>query len=455
MKGNTVMEKLFGTDGIRGIANRFPMTAETALAVGRAAAYEFGRESQTKPAKIIIGKDTRISGDMIEHALVAGICSMGVDVYLAGVLPTPAIAFLTVSVNASAGIVISASHNPFYDNGIKIFKGDGFKPSIDIERCLEGLIQDRPPTCDTIRRMGRVYILEDACDRYSEFLKQTLCAVPDVKGLKLVLDCANGATYAVAPRVFQELGADVHVLFHQPDGANINADCGSQHPQTLARIVAERKADLGLAFDGDGDRLIAVDENGHIATGDQLLAVCADHYKKRAKLKNNMLVSTVMSNLGLKNALRKLGILHIAANVGDRYVMEEMVKAGAIVGGEDSGHMIFLDHHTTGDGILAGIKVLEAMRSAEKKLSELLQLMTVYPQELINVDVKRKPAIESVGDINAVIALVEDELGDKGRVLVRYSGTQPMCRVMVEGPSHDETQRYCRKIADVVAAVLG
>lgn len=444
------MGKLFGTDGVRGIANEYPMTSEMAVNIGRAVAHLFGG-NKNKP-KIIIGKDTRISGHMIEYALVSGICSMGADAYLAGILPTPGVAFLTSSTGADAGIVISASHNPFYDNGIKIFKSNGHKLSDEKEDELERiLLNDKVHLlCKSVRETGKVYEVDEAEKKYAAFLKSTLPEKTSLKGMKIILDCSNGATYRVAPEIFTALGADVESLFISPDGKNINKDCGSQHPETLVKEVVTTKADIGLAFDGDGDRLIAVDEKGHVVTGDRILAVCAKFLKQKQRLENNIVVSTVMSNMGLGAALKHMGIQHVTAKVGDRYVLEEMISSGAIIGGEDSGHMIFSKHLATGDGILTALRLIEAMKDESKPLSELTQIMTVFPQVLINVDVKSKPDIETIPEIMDAIRSVEKRLNGEGRVLVRYSGTQPLCRIMVEGPTVDETERYCRQIADVI-----
>ncbi|MDH3885976.1 MAG: phosphoglucosamine mutase [Desulfobacterales bacterium] len=449
------MGRLFGTDGIRGVANEYPLTAEAVFGIGRAVASFFG--SSAHPAKIIIGKDTRESGDMIEDALASGICSVGADASLAGILPTPAVAHLVSSNDAAAGIVISASHNPFGDNGIKIFDADGYKLSDAKEDEIECLLPahniDLAPGKFN-HRIGNVETMRDAPERYLAFLQNTL---PDAKlfnDMKIVLDCSNGATYAVAPKLFQDLGAQVEALHIRPDGKNINADCGSEHPETLIEAVLAQNADIGLAFDGDGDRLVAVDEKGQIISGDRTLVICARSLKRKGLLKNNLVVSTVMSNLGLRLALKDLGINHIMAQVGDRYVLQQMNANGAVIGGEDSGHMIFLDQHTTGDGMLTAIRLIQTMCEEKKPLSELSRVMTVFPQVLLNIDVQKKPLIEEVPQIMAVIRSVEECLGEKGRVLVRYSGTQPLCRVMVEGPEKDETRRYCQQIADVVKATL-
>ena len=449
------MGRLFGTDGIRGVANVHPMTSEMALKVGRAIAYISRKKGHTP--RIVIGKDTRLSGYMLENALVSGICSMGADALLVGPMTTPGVAFLTVSMRADAGIVISASHNPFQDNGIKIFSRDGFKLPDSKEDELEQLIQsdDLPSLHADPSDMGKAYRIDDARGRYIVFLKSSFPNEYTLEGMKIVLDCSNGATYKVAPEAFFELGADVIPLFNDPDGKNINKDCGSQHPETLAHEVVKNRADVGFAFDGDGDRLIAVDENGNVLTGDQAMAICASVMKKKGTLKKNLVVSTVMSNIGLGLALKEIGAKTLATKVGDRYVLEEMIEKGASIGGEDSGHIIFLDHHTTGDGIIAALQLVNAMKYEKKPLSELAQIMKVFPQRLINIDVTSKPDVYTIPEIAQVIKEVEKELGDKGRVLVRYSGTQQMCRVMVEGPSEKDTEVYCRKIADIITQKIG
>ena len=451
------MGELFGTDGIRGIANQYPLDCETALKAGRAIAAYFDGEKQA-PGRIIIGQDTRISGNMLVSALAAGICSMGKDVYLSGVLPTPGVAYLTATNGYNAGIVISASHNPFYDNGIKLFNGDGYKLSDGAEQSIEQLINDDGALyrkSQTIERVGSIHHLDKARSDYRRFLQNCLSAGPSLAGMKLIVDCSNGAASQIAPTLFKNLGTTVQTIFCEPDGININDNCGSQHPDALARMVVDENADLGLAFDGDADRLIAVDEKGRVLSGDQVMAICAKEMMRKGHLANPVVVTTVMSNMGFGAALKKLGIGHIKAQVGDRYVMQEMVKAGAVLGGEDSGHMIFLNHHTTGDGMLAALKLMQAMRSSGKRLSELATVMTVFPQCLINVDVKSKPEIDTIDAVMQAIRSVENDLGDNGRVLVRYSGTQPQCRVMVEGPTEQETRSFCQQIASEVAKELG
>ena len=449
------MGKLFGTDGIRGEANRYPMNAEIAFKVGQTVAYLFKKNSHR--AHVVIGKDTRISGYMLESSLEAGITSMGGDPYLVGVLPTPGIAFITQSMRADAGIVISASHNPYQDNGLKIFDADGFKLTDAQENDIEDMIlgdklNDLLPKA---KAMGKALRINDIHGRYIVFLKNSFPRDLSMEGMKIVLDTSNGATYKIAPDAFGELGAEVEVIHNTPNGININDGCGSQHTQDLKNTVIKSGAAIGLAFDGDGDRLIAVDEKGTEITGDQLLIICAYVLKKEGKLKNDLLVSTIMSNLGLRVACKKYGFKHHASNIGDRYVLADMLRLGAIIGGEDAGHMIFLEHHKTGDGIIAAMQLIAAMLKEGKPLSELARLMNVFPQKLINIDVKKKPEISGIPRVMEIIGQVECALGEEGRVLVRYSGTQNMCRIMVEGPSSDATEKYCRQIADVVKSEIG
>ena len=433
------MGRLFGTDGIRGEANRFPMNSAIAFSVGQAVTHLL-KKPHHKP-RVIIGKDTRISGYMLESSLEAGITSMGGISYLVGVLPTSGIAFITQSMRADAGIVISASHNPYQDNGIKIFSGNGFKLSDEQEDTLETLmLEDKlPDMVPPVAEMGRAYRLDDVHGRYIVFLKNTFPRELSMEGMKIVLDTANGATYKVAPYAFFELGADIDVIHDNPSGLNINDDCGSLYTMDLRKRVIETGAAIGLAFDGDGDRLIAVDEKGSELTGDQILIICAKMLKDEGKLKNDLLVSTVMSNLGLTIACKKYGFRHHTSQVGDRHVLEDMQRLGAVIGGEESGHMIFLDHHTTGDGIITAMQLIAAMIKTEKPLSELAKTVDVFPQKVINVPVKSKPEISSIPQAVEVIRQVEQELADSGRVLVRYSGTQNVCRVMVEGPGDEIT----------------
>jgi len=449
------MGKLFGTDGIRGEANRYPMDAAIAFSVGQAVANLFKKAGHR--TRVVIGKDTRISGYMLESSLEAGVSSMGGISYLVRVLPTPGIAFIAQSMRADAGIVISASHNPYQDNGIKIFSGNGFKLSDEQEETIENLILSGklPEMVPPAKEMGRAYRMEDAPGRYIVFLKNTFPRDLSMEGMKIVIDAANGATYRVASAAFTELGANVDVIHNNPDGLNINENCGSQHTQDLEKRVAETGATIGLAFDGDGDRLIAVDEKGRTITGDEIMVICASVLKDQGRLKNDLLVSTVMSNLGLTFACKKYGFKHHASKVGDRYVLEDMQRLGAVIGGEESGHMIFLDHHTTGDGIITALQLIAAMIRKGKPLSELAGMMEIFPQKLINVPVKSKPDISTVPQVLAAIKQAEAELGDRGRVLVRYSGTQNACRVMVEGPTDALTEKFCKQIAEAVKTALG
>ncbi len=552
------MKKLFGTDGIRGVANKYPMTPVMAMKTGRALAF-FMKQQKSGFSSIVIGKDTRVSGDMLEAALAAGISSMGVNVLCAGVIPTPAVAFLASMIKeAGAGIVISASHNPYYDNGIKIFNSKGYKLSGDEEKTIENLIlnhefnnhsnaysnahfnedftkiikseNDHPENCGngdgnskngdvegnnkkgditgSHFNIGRISSLSYANEKYAEFLKNLFMlelsssaglklsdqnrsmpenhitaelsspAGPQPSGsepvksglntelftgiskseksglyrkLKLVIDCSNGAASEIAPLVFTGDWFDSEFIFNSPDGRNINENCGSQHTDTLGELVLKHSADLGLAFDGDADRLIALDENAEKITGDRILAICASHAKNMGRLKNNIVVSTVMSNIGLSKTLESLGIDHVTTDVGDRKVLLKMQETGAVMGGEDSGHMIYSNSHTTGDGILTALKIIIVMLDTGKKLSGLASIMKVYPQILMNVEVDpSKPDFMKIKEIADEIHAVENELGKKGRVLVRYSGTQPLLRVMVEGPEKTLTEQYCKRICSAI-----
>ncbi|HMP90803.1 MAG TPA: phosphoglucosamine mutase [Kiritimatiellia bacterium] len=450
------MGRLFGTDGVRGVANINPMTAEMVLEIGRATAYTIKKHSHRRHC-ILIGKDTRVSGYMLENALTAGICSMGVDVLLVGPMPTPGIAFITRSMRADAGLVISASHNPYQDNGIKIFSSDGYKlpdaEENEIEDLvLSGKIKDIRPTAEEVGKARRI---DDAGGRYIVFCKNTFPESLSLEGMKIVLDCANGATYKIAPTVFSELGADVITLHDKPNGTNINLNCGSQHTHDLRYKVLETNADVGLAFDGDGDRVIAVDNKGNELTGDHLLAICGKNMKERGTLKNNLVVTTVMANFGLYRTFKKLGIDFTAAQVGDRYVLEAMKQKQALIGGEASGHMIFLDHHTTGDGIISALQLLSVMQQTKQTLFDLAGIMQMTPQRLINIDVKTKPPIEEIPEVMDAIKVAEGTLSDQGRVLIRYSGTQSMCRVMVEGPTEEITDQLAESLADTVKRCIG
>ena len=450
------MGRMFGTDGVRGIANIHPMTAETALAIGRATVYICKKRLMKRPV-IVIGKDTRQSCDMLESALAAGVCSMGGDALIAGVLPTPGVAYMTRSLWADAGMVVSASHNPFEDNGIKIFSSDGFKlpdaEENEIENLIEsGKLAESLPVGAEIGRMRR---LSDAPARYITFCKNTFHENLDLNGMNIVLDCANGATYKTAPSVFRELGANVEAIHSAPDGTNINARCGSQHTEDLVAKVVDSRANLGLAFDGDGDRLIAVDEKGNQLTGDHIMVICARLYKDMGLLGNNLVIATVMSNFGFFTAMRNLGIETGISSVGDRYVLEMMREKNAVLGGEDSGHVLFLNHHTSGDGIITAVQLLWAMRHYGQPLSELAKIMSLSPQRIVNVNVTHKPPLDEFPAINEAIRAAEAELGTGGRVLIRYSGTQSMCRVMVEGPTKEMTDRLAIFLAEIIRANIG
>lgn len=444
------MRKLFGTDGIRGVANIHPMTSEIAMQVGRAMAFKV--KGSNRKHRIVIGKDTRVSCYMLENALVAGICSMGVDVLLVGPLPTPGIAFITTSMRADAGIVISASHNPFQDNGIKIFSNDGFKLPDEVELDIEDLMfstrmETLRPTADEIGKAARI---DDAKGRYIVFLKNTFPKELTLDGYHIVLDCAHGATYKVAPYVFEELGAKVTALGVSPDGRNINDQCGALHPEIMAEKVKELGADIGIALDGDGDRLIVSDEKGQIVDGDHLMAICAQDLIKQKKLKKKTLVSTVMSNMGLQVAMDKMGGKMVRTGVGDRYVVECMRKNGYSFGGEQSGHLVFLDHITTGDGILAALQLLSVMEKQGKPISELAGIMESFPQVLKNVRTAERIDANKIKGFPERVAAFEDQLGSDGRILVRASGTEPVIRVMVEGQDEKEIDVMADELCDII-----
>ncbi len=441
------MGQLFGTDGIRGVANQHPMTCEIALKTGQAVGL-FCKEKGF--SNVIIGKDTRISGDMLEAALSAGVTSTGIDVQLAGVIPTPGIAFLCQDMeSAGAGIVISASHNPFQDNGIKIFRHGGIKLTDEQETSIEDFILGNKSVPRS--QAGKISIISDSLERYSKFLMSKFPFKKPQGKLKLVIDCSNGAASKIGHFIFSPDLFESTFIHDQPNGTNINDNCGSQHTNDLRTAVLKEKADLGIAFDGDADRLIVVDEKGCQITGDCILAICAKFALENNRLENNILVSTIMSNIGLTQTLDGLGIEHIKAGVGDRKVLEEMQRTNAVIGGEDSGHMIFLRDHSTGDGILSALRLIEVLMTKKKSMSELGSIMTVYPQILMNVDVDNsRPDYTASRAIADTIESVEQKLGDQGRVLVRYSGTQPMIRVMVEGPDQELIETYCSKICNSI-----
>ncbi len=449
-----MVKKLFGTDGVRGTANVDSLTVETVLKLGRAAAYVF--KNGNKRTRIVIGKDTRISGYMIENALAAGICSMGTDVLLVGPLPTPGIAFITSSMRADAGVVISASHNPFEDNGIKFFCAEGFKLPDNQEKKIEELVfSDKIDELrSTAGDVGKAFRIEDARGRYIVFVKNSFPNDLNLKGVKIVVDCAHGAAYKVAPAVLEELGAEVIALGVSPDGTNINEGAGSLHPEIMAEAVREHGAHMGLALDGDADRVIFVDEFGEIVNGDHMMAICATQMLKEKKLAHDTLVATVMSNMGLDIALKKASGKVVKTAVGDRYVVEEMRRKGYNFGGEQSGHMIFLDYNTTGDGLISALQLLAIAQRTQKPLSELARVMVPLPQVLINVRVKSRKKIEDIPEICRVVAHAEEKLADKGRILLRYSGTEPVLRVMLEGENKQEITNLADEIAGTVKKVL-
>ncbi|OGP94062.1 MAG: phosphoglucosamine mutase [Deltaproteobacteria bacterium RBG_16_54_18] len=448
-------KRLFGTDGVRGLANAEPMTGEMAMQIGRATAYVFRNKGGRH--RIVVGKDTRLSGYMLETALASGICSMGGDVLLVGPLPTPGIAFITRVMGADAGVVISASHNPFFDNGIKIFSGTGFKLPDEIEHRIEGLIfsgeltEVRP----TAAEVGRAFRIDDAADRYGAFLKKTFPEHLTLKGLKIAVDCAHGAAYRVAPHVLAELGAEVTCIGVQPDGENINRDCGSIHPEVISRYTVEQGADVGMTLDGDADRVLFVDHTGSVIDGDRLMAICALDMMAGGRLKKNTLVATVMSNMGLELVLKEAGIALMRAAVGDRYVVEEMLKGGYNLGGEQSGHLVFLDHNTTGDGMITALQIVAIMQKRSKPLAELAAIMRTFPQTLRSVKVKAKKDFSRIGSIQHLIDAFQTELGEHGRVLVRYSGTEPVLRIMVEGEDGQRIIAMADAMVEAVESTLG
>jgi phosphoglucosamine mutase len=446
--------RLFGTDGIRGTVNKHPITPETVLRIGMAAAHIL--KDRRGRNMILIGKDTRLSGYMIESALTSGICSMGMNVTLVGPLPTPGIAFLTRTLRLDAGIVISASHNPFEDNGIKFFSAEGFKLPGTLEKRIEELIQDdglhrnRPKGAE----IGKAYRLDDAGGRYIEYIKSTLPKGMTFEGMKIVVDCANGAAYKITPWLLRELGAEVISINDKPDGMNINVNCGSSHIEKLQKAIKQHEAHIGIAHDGDADRAIFCDEKGKMVDGDQVMGMWASEMKRKGMLKNNTVVSTVMSNFGFEKYLKKNEIQLIRTKVGDRYVVEEMIRGGYNLGGEQSGHIIFLDHNSTGDGPLTAVQVLHLMKKKGVPLSRLASEIKLYPQVLMNVDVERKHDIKTMPQIQDAIKTAEKRLSGKGRILVRPSGTEPKIRVMLEGKDLKLITRLGKDIAKIIKQSL-
>lgn len=451
--------RLFGTDGIRGTANQYPMTPDMVVKIGQAIGYLLRKEAEENSSsirKVVIGKDTRLSGYMIEQALASGLNSMGVFVQLVGPLPTPGIGYLTRTMRAAAGIVISASHNPFHDNGIKVFGSDGFKISEEMEREIERLVleEDLTPLLPPSKEIGRTRRIEDSQGRYIVYVKGTFPLEYTLDGMRIVLDTANGASYKVAPSIFQELGAEVIQLGDDPNGTNINDKVGALYPQKLAESVLHYRADVGISLDGDADRVIMVDEKGEIVNGDRILAICALHMKERGLLKGDTLVATQMSNFGLEKRMNEAGIKLVKTGVGDKYVVEEMRKNGYNLGGEQSGHIIFLDHTTTGDGCIAALSVLAVMKQTGKKMSDLNHVFEDVPQILINCRVKRRAELSELAGYNDMIRAIEKKLAGNGRVFVRFSGTEPVIRVLVEGTDKNQITHFAEEIASFLEKEL-
>ncbi len=449
------MARLFGTDGIRGQANSYPIVPEVALQLGKAIAHEFGAEAGARQ-RALIGKDTRLSGYMLETALTAGLVSMGMDVFLVGPIPTPSVAHLTRSMNADVGIMLTASHNPFDDNGIKIFDREGFKLSDDLEHRIEEHVLEGDLVTDHIRsdRLGKAQRIDDARGRYIEFAKSTIDN-QSLAGIKLVLDCANGAAYQIGPWIFKELGAEVIKAGVEPDGFNINEQCGAVYPARIGELVKQHGADLGIAFDGDADRVVFCDHRGREVDGDRVLAMCAPDLQSSGRLHGDTVVVTLMSNLGLDRALKEKGIQVVRTDVGDRYVIEEMRAGGYRLGGEQSGHIIFMDHATTGDGIIGALQVLKLMKNKDRSLAELASCLTEYPQRKANLPVKEKLPLEQLKGLQSAIRECEAALAGRGRVLVRYSGTEPKIRLLVEAENAVLADHWMGKLREAVGRELG
>jgi len=447
--------KLFGTDGIRGQANQFPITPEVALRTGKAIATVL-RSSGANRNRVVIGKDTRISGYMLETALTSGLVSMGMDVFLPGPLPTPAIAHLTKSMGCAAGIMLTASHNPYQDNGLKIFGADGYKLTDELEAVIERYIlgDEAEPTPMSPERIGKAYRIDDARGRYIEFAKHTANNI-SLHGLKVVVDCGHGAAWFIAPIIFKELGAEVIKTGCDPDGVNINDGCGALHPETAGALVREHQADLGVSFDGDADRVIFTDATGTPISGDRILALCAIALKQQGQLKGDTMAATVMSNLGLHEAMKREGIHVITTGVGDRQVIEALREKGFSFGGENSGHLIFADQATTGDGILSALQVLAMMKRTGSTLAELASCMHEFPQQLINLPVASKPPLEELSALQKLLSEADAAFGEEGRHLIRYSGTENKIRVLVEHKDADTTATWAQRLADAIQNDIG
>ena len=453
--------KIFGTDGVRGTANIEPVTAETALKLGRAAAHIFAQLSEQRRANgrptIVIGKDTRLSGYMLENALAAGVMSLGADVLLIGPLPTPGVAYITRSLRADAGIVLSASHNPYEDNGIKFFRHDGYKLDDEIEQRIENLVfsGEIESVRPTAGKVGRATRIDDALGRYVEFAKQSFPRGRTLEKLRVVVDCANGASYKSTPCILRELGAEVVVAHNVPNGRNINRECGSTYPDEIQRLMRETKADVGISHDGDADRVLLCDELGELVDGDEIMAIAALDFIKRGRLAQNTLVATVMSNFGLDETLRQHDGSVLRTKVGDRYVIEAMMKQDLNVGGEQSGHMIFRDYTTTGDGIVSALQILRIMLETGKPLSELKRCLSKYPQAQRNMKVREKRPLEQLPDVLKLVQEAERDLAGAGRVLLRYSGTEPKIRLLIEGRDGSQINAQADRIASVIQEAIG
>jgi phosphoglucosamine mutase len=445
------MKKLFGTDGIRGKANVYPITPDLALKVGKALALFFRNGCSDKKLKVVIAHDTRVSAVMLQNAIVSGLLSLGADVYIVGIMPTPELAFFTKNTDTDFGIMITASHNPPCDNGIKIFNSEGFKLSDEQEEIIENYIFENNFESAMVAgdKVGVVLQNNFYIDRYNKFASQTIKNYT-LAGKKIVIDCANGAASIIAPELFKKLGAELITTATEVDGYNINVNCGATYPENISNIVIENKADLGIAFDGDADRVIFCDSNGKIINGDRIIAICALDYKKRNILKGDAVVVTAMSNLGFHKAMNNAGIDVIVADIGDRYVIEEMVKNNCVIGGEQSGHIVFLDHGTTGDGIITALHILAVMQIEGKTLAELSNCMEEFPQELCNFTVKEKIPLEQCHKINEQIKKCESALGQNGRIMVRYSGTEPKIRVLIEAQLQSDVDYWMREMSNSI-----
>ncbi|MBI2895655.1 MAG: phosphoglucosamine mutase [Deltaproteobacteria bacterium] len=455
-RGPRVERKIFGTDGVRGEANTYPMTTEIAMAIGRAIVKVIGRGGHH--SRVVIGKDTRLSGYMLESALVSGIASAGGDVYLVGPLPTPGIAHMTQAMRADAGVVISASHNPYADNGIKIFGRDGYKLPDEVESELESIVfgDGGLASLPTSADLGKAFRIQDALGRYVTFVKSTFPRELRLDGLRIVVDCAHGAAYRAGPLVLEELGGEVRTLGVKPNGKNINLNCGALHPAQLAREVKSARADIGIALDGDADRLIVVDEHGHVVDGDAIMALVGARRLADHSLRKKTLVATVMSNLGLERAIERAGGKLVRTAVGDRYVVEAMRRHGYNIGGEQSGHLVFLDYTTTGDGLIAALQVLAVMVRESRSISELAaEAMERVPQLLVNLKVAHKRPLDELPEVDRAIKAAEKKLGNEGRVVVRFSGTEPKVRIMIEGPDEAQIKSHADSIAAALQSALG